>query len=94
MIPTIADLEVVFQNLVKVLLSAGAFGLFIMLLIGGFKLLNSGSDAKAAETAKKTITYAISGFVLLAFSYMILVLLGTVTGTKDAITNFKIYKAN
>lgn len=89
---TIKDLETVFVNVVKVLLSLGAFGLFIMLLTSGFKYLTSEGDQKAVEGAKKTLTYAIGGFVTLAFSYMILRLIGTFTGTDDAIKNFTIVK--
>lgn len=89
---TIKDLEGVFTNVVKVLLALGAFGLFIMLLTSGFKYLTSSGDPKAVEGAKKTLTYAVGGFVALAFSYMILRLIGVFTGTDSIITNFTIVK--
>lgn len=89
---TIGDLEGVFTNVVKVLLALGAFGLFIMLLTSGFKYLTSSGDPKAVEGAKKTLTYAVGGFVALAFSYMILRLIGIFTGTDSIITNFTIVK--
>jgi len=89
---TIGNLEIVFSNVVRTLLALGAFGLFIMLLSSGFKYLTSGGDQKAVEGAKKTLTYAIGGFVLLAFSYMILRLIGLFTGTDSIITNFTIVK--
>ncbi|KKP45955.1 MAG: hypothetical protein UR39_C0017G0013 [Candidatus Woesebacteria bacterium GW2011_GWA1_33_30] len=89
---TIKDLEAVFTNIVKVLMAAGAFGLFIMLLTSGFKYLTSSGDPKAVEGAKKTLTYAIGGFVALAFSYLILRLIGMFTGTDTIITNFTIVK--
>ena len=89
---TIKDLEDVFTNIVKVLMAAGAFGLFIMLLTSGFKYLTSSGDPKAVEGAKKTLTYAIGGFVALAFSYLILRLIGMFTGTDTIITNFTIVK--
>lgn len=89
---TIKDLESVFTNVVKVLMALGAFGLFIMLLTSGFKYLTSSGDPKAVEGAKKTLTYAIGGFVALAFSYMILRLIGIFTGTDSFITNFTIVK--
>lgn len=89
---TIKNLEDVFTNIVKVLLALGAFGLFIMLLTSGFKYLTSSGDPKAVEGAKKTLTYAVGGFVALAFSYMILRLIGMFTGTDSIITNFTIVK--
>jgi len=89
---TIKDLEAVFTNIVKVLMAGGALTLFILLLTSGFKYLSSGGDQKAVEGAKKTLTYAIGGFVALAFSYLILRLIGMFTGTDTIITNFTIVK--
>lgn len=86
------DLEIVFGNVVQAMLAMGGVALFIMLLTGGFKYLTSGGDPKALEGAKHTLTYAIGGFVLLAFSYMLLRILGDVTGIKEAITNFTIFR--
>ena len=90
--PTLQMLEVLFGNVVNVLLALGGFVLFIMLLTGGFKYLTSGGDPKALEGAKKTLSYAIGGLVLLAGSYMILRIIGTFTGTDSLITNFIIKK--
>ena len=73
--PTLDQFEDIFTNLISVLLALGGFALLIMIFIGGFKLLLSGGDPKAAETGKKTITYAIGGIVLLAGSFLILKLI-------------------
>ncbi len=91
--PTLDKLEGVFTNLVSTLVAIGAFGLLIMLLLGGFKYLTSGGDQKAAEGAKNTLSYAIGGFLLLAGSYLILKIIEKITGVTD-ITQFKIFKAN
>lgn len=86
---TLKDLEVVFQNVVGVVLGFGGIALFIMLLIGGFKYLTSGGDPKAVESAQKTLTTAILGLVLLIVSVLILNIIGNLTGIKN-ITFFKI----
>lgn len=88
--PQLKDLEIVFGNLVNVLLALGAFALFIMLLSGGFKYLTSGGDQKALEGAKKTLTLAIGGFVLFIASYLILQIIGRFTGTESIINKFQI----
>lgn len=88
----ISDLKTVFSNIVGVLMAGGAITLFILLLSSGFKYLTSAGDPKAVEGAKKTLTYAIGGFVTLAFSYLILRLIGMFTGTDSIITNFTIFK--
>ena len=86
----LSDLEIIFENVVSVLLALGGFALLIMLLIGGFKYLTSGGDPKAVEGAKNTLTYAIGGVVLLAASYLILKLIENFTGVP--VTKFRIYK--
>lgn len=88
----LSDLETVFGNLVTSIISFGAIVLFLMLLSGGFKYLNSGGDAKSVEVAQKTLTYAIGGVVLLAGSFLVLRIIGTFTGTDAIITNFKVFK--
>lgn len=89
--PTLQALETVFTNVVSALVAFGAFGLLVMLLLGGFKYITAGSDPKAAESAKNTLSYAIGGFVLLIGSYLVLKLIEQVTGV-TGITNFTIFR--
>lgn len=89
---TLKDLETVFSSVVTAFLALGGLLLFLMFVSGGFKYLNSGGDGKAVESAQKTLTYAIGGFVILAGSIIILKIIGEFTGTSNIITNFKIYK--
>jgi hypothetical protein len=51
-----------------------------MLILGGFKYLTSGGNPENAASAQKTITYAILGIVLIALSYLILLIIQTITG--------------
>ena len=90
--PELYKLQDIFSNVVSSLLALGGIVLLIMLLMGGFKYLTSGGDPKAVEGAKKTLTTAIGGFVLLIGSYLILRIIGTFTGTDASITNFQIFK--
>lgn len=89
--PTLDRLNIVFGNLVGALLALGGIVLFFMIVSSAFKYLTSGGDPKAAEGAKKTLTYAIGGLVLLVVSYMIINLIATLTGA-TAIKTFKIVK--
>lgn len=88
--PQLSSLETIFENVVTSLLALGGIVLFLMLLSGGFKYLTSGGDPKGVEGAQKTLTYAISGLLLLAGSFLILRIIGTLTGTDGIITNFTI----
>lgn len=86
--PSLDQLEIVFQKVVQALIGGAGIVLFVFLLIGGIKYITSGGDPKATESAQKTITYAIGGLVLLLVSYLILVLIGTITGVD--VSQFKI----
>lgn len=88
--PTLDKLGVVFESLISGLLALGGVALFIMLLLGGFKYLTSGGDPKAVEGAKKTLSFAIAGVLLLAGSFLILNIIGEITGAN--ITEFSVFR--
>jgi len=85
-----SDLEAVFANIVSVILGLAGIVLFIMLLMGGFKFITAGGDPKAVEGAKKTLTYAIAGMVLLAASFLILRFIQEFTGVD--VVNFRVFQ--
>ncbi len=85
---TIGDLEVVFENIVSVLLGLGGLVFFIMIVLGGIKYLTAGNDPKSVEGARKTLTYAIAGIVFVAVSFLILRFIEVFTGVN--VTEFSI----
>ncbi|HUD09923.1 MAG TPA: hypothetical protein VMR77_03945 [Patescibacteria group bacterium] len=58
---------------------AGTVALF-MIIFAGYQLMFAGGDAKAVDGARKTLTFAILGLVLIFLSFMILSAIGSVTG--------------
>ena len=88
----LSEFDNVFGNIVFVILTLGGIVLFVTLVMGGIKFITAGSDPKAAESAKKTITYAIGGMVLLAAAYLILNLIGFITGVD--LSNFTVFNTN
>ncbi|HJX59327.1 hypothetical protein A2V61_01770 [Candidatus Woesebacteria bacterium RBG_19FT_COMBO_47_8] len=83
-------LECVFGNVVNIALAFAGIILFIMLISGGFKYITAGGDPKGIEGAKKTLTYAIGGIVLIALSFLILQFIKQFTGAN--VTDFKIFQ--
>ena len=79
---TLQGLEGIFQNIISALLALGAIIAFVILLVGGFKYLTSGGDPKAVQSAHLTLTYAIIGFIVVAGSFLILVLIEEFTGAR------------
>lgn len=89
-VPTLKGLEGVFENVIVIILGLAGIILFIMLLSGGFKYITAGGDPKGMEGAKKTLTYAIGGIVVVALSYLILNLIQEFTGAN--VTVFKVFQ--
>lgn len=91
-IATFKFFETVFGNVTQVVLGLAGIILFIMLLSGGFKYITAGGDPKGVEGAKKTLTYAIGGMVLLAMAFLILRFIQEFTGVD--VTKFRIFQEN
>ena len=86
--PTLQNLEDVLANVIKIVLGIAGITFFILLLSSGFKFITSGGDPKALEGAKKTLTYAIGGLIVIILSYLILLLIKDITGID--VTIFKV----
>jgi len=87
---TIQGLECIVKTILNLAVRLAGIALFIILIIGGFKHLTSGGDPKAAESAQKTITYAILGLALLLGAWLILLFVKEFTGVD--VTQFTIPK--
>ncbi len=79
-IATLSCLPALFQNIITALLTfAGVVAIFLI-IFSGYKFITSGGDPKAVEEARKTLTYAIIGLLVILFSFFILNLISYVTG--------------
>lgn len=87
---TIKGIEAILNNVLSAALAFAAIVLFVMFLIGGFRYLTSGGDAKAAEAARGTLTHAILGLVVLIFAYIIIQFIEVFTGVN--VSMFTIYR--
>lgn len=83
----IKDIVDIVENIFGLIIRLAGILAFIMLILGGFKYLTSGGDPKAAESARKTLTYAILGLVLIIAAWFILKFLSEFTGVK--LTEFR-----
>ena len=89
---TLQDMEITFGRIIEIVLGLAGVVLFIMLIMGGFRFITAGGDPKAIESAKKTLTYAIGGIVLIALSFLILRFISTFAGVD--VTQFQIFQGN
>lgn len=86
-IVTLGCATVLFQNLIFWALTFAGIVALVLLIVGGIKYITSGGDAKAADGAKKTITWALIGLVVILMSFAVLSLIAGITGVK-CITKF------
>ena len=84
----IQDLEEIVKTILNYAVRLAGIAVFMMLIAGGFKYLTAGGDPKKAESAQKTITYAIFGLVLLIGGWFILQFIEKFTGVP--VTEFSI----
>lgn len=83
----LSDLPKYFGNILEAMIPLIGFLAFIMVLVGGFKILTSGGDPKGMAGGKQTITLAVAGIALSIISWLILVVIKNVTGVD--VTQFK-----
>lgn len=82
------DLEVVFSNILGLLIPFAGIAIFVMIMIGGFKYMTSGGDPKKAAEGASTLTWAVIGLIVLVGAWFILRLISEFTGVD--VTIFKI----
>lgn len=82
------DLEIIFGNILGVILSLAGVAIFIMLIMAGFKFLTAGGNPEQAKSAKATMTWAIIGLVVMLVVWFIMRLIEEFTGVK--VTEFEI----
>lgn len=82
------ELPTYFGNVLSAIIPLIGMVAFIMILIGGFKILTSGGDPKGLQGGKQTISWAVGGLVLAIVAWLILVLIEDLTGSPVTQFNF------
>ena len=79
-VPTIKGFEALYFNIASVVISFAGIAVFVLFLIGGFIYLTSSGNPEKVEAGKRTLTYALTGFLVILFALLILRLIQTFTG--------------
>lgn len=79
-VATFGSFSSLFSNVLSIALRLVGISMFVMILVGGFKYLTAGGDAKATEAAQGTITNGIVGLVLAIMAWFILLAIKGFTG--------------
>lgn len=75
-----ANIGELFTNVIRVALAAAALIFLAMMIWGGYKYLNAGGDADAAQAARGTLTSALIGVLIIVVSFIIIEVISTITG--------------
>ncbi len=88
-VATLRCVPIIFQNVVTAfLMFAGAVALFLI-IYAGIKMVTSGGDPKQVEAARKIMTYAIIGTVIVLSSFAIVYFIGYITDSSECITDLE-----
>jgi hypothetical protein len=91
-IPSLGCLAQVIVRVINFTLMFLEAVLVIMILWGAVRFITSTGDPKAIESARKTITYAIIGAVIVALSFVLVNLVTTALGLPNILTQFSFYQ--
>lgn len=69
-----------FMNVINALLAFSGTVAVFFIIFSGIKFITSGGDAKQVEGARKTLTFAVIGLLVILLSYLIINLISGVTG--------------
>ncbi|MCL5784437.1 MAG: pilin [Patescibacteria group bacterium] len=75
-----AGISQVLTNVIQIIYIAAGIVFIFMVLISALQWIMSGGDKEAISKARGRLTYAIIGIVLLALAFLIIRLIGQITG--------------
>lgn len=75
-----------FQSILNAMFLFSGVAAVIFMMLGGIKLITSGGEPTKVEQAKKTLTFAVIGLVIIILSYTGIELIVSITGS-DCIKN-------
>jgi len=79
-IPTIQGIEGIVANILNIIVPVVGIILLIMLIMGGFQYITSGGETEQTAKAKKTLTAALAGLLVVLGAWLIINLIEKFTG--------------
>ncbi len=78
-VATLDCIPAIFSNLVSLFLGFAGIYALVIFILGGYKYMNSGGDAKQLEGAKGNLIYGTIGILIVLFSFLIIRVISDVT---------------
>lgn len=92
-VPTLSCIFPLFNNVLNIAFFLASIVALFFIIWAGLKLIRSNGDAKQVDSARKTLTYAIIGLILVFLSFLIVNFIATITGV-DCIKQFSFTECN
>lgn len=68
------------NNVISMIVALAGIALFAYLLMGGFQFVTAGGDKVQVDNAKKTITNAIIGMIVMSVAFLLVRILEAILG--------------
>lgn len=87
-IATLRCIPIVFKNVISAALVFVGVVALAFIIYAGIMFTTSGGDPKRVEGARRIMTFAIIGLLIVLFSFAILLFIGYITDSTECITSF------
>lgn len=77
------------QTFLNLFIYIGITAALLFTLYGGFLWITSGGDKAKLDHARRTITYAIIGIIIIVFAWVIVGIISFVLGSPNALKGFE-----
>ena len=81
-VATLDCFPIIIMNIATILLILAGIVAVFMIIFSGFKFVTSSGDAKQAEGARKTLTFAVIGLIVVMLVFVIVPAIASVTGIR------------
>lgn len=86
-VPTLGCLPVIFNNIVIAAVTFAGIIAIVFIIMSAIKLVTSGGDAKQVDSARRSLSFAIIGLVIVFLSFGIINVISQITKV-DCIKRF------
>ena len=84
-VATLNCIPIVLNNIIYALVVLAGTVCVFLIIYSGYKFVSSEGDPEKIGSARKTLFYAIGGFVFVLASFLLLSIIGNFTGVKQLI---------
>jgi TRAP-type C4-dicarboxylate transport system permease small subunit len=82
-VATLACVPIIIKNIINAALAFAGIAALILIIYASFQYTTSKGDQAKIDSAKKTLTYAIIGLIVIFLSFFIVSLISQLTGVKQ-----------